>query len=76
MLEFGCIWVQHKDAVSLLLWIPRVLVGVITEFRGRPMINVAQRRAIVNCSNSESLPAKASDWSLPRVMSQHVKGPR
>lgn len=48
---------------------PRVVVGVVREFRGRPMIVVVHRRVILSCSNSESLPAKASDWSPARVMS-------
>ncbi|KAG2384858.1 uncharacterized protein HKW66_Vig0119500 [Vigna angularis] len=69
VLEFEYILVQHKDAVSPVLWMPRVFVGVVREFGGRPMIDVVQRRVILSCSNSESLPGKASDWSPARVMS-------
>jgi len=33
------------------------------------MIDAVQWRVIPSCSNSESLPAKASHWSLARAMS-------
>ena len=88
MLEFWCCLVQHKHVVTLAIWMPRVTVGVVREFRDRPINVVGQWRVIVHsalslqfnfdegsCSNSQVLPAKASYWSLARVLSLLAKGP-
>ena len=49
VLEFWCFLIHHRDVVSLVFCMPRVIVGAVREFRDRQIVVVGQWRVIVRC---------------------------